>query len=446
MENLNGKKVFVFGLGASGIAAYELLKKKKAKVYTFDDVRFPNKTVDIDFCNLDFAIISPGVPNNSLMLKQLERSGVKTISEIEFASNFDEGNIIAITGTNGKTTTTSLTSEIFKECFKHKSVLTAGNIGLPYSSVVLKTNKKTHTILEVSSFQLERIENFKPNIAAILNLAPDHLDRYDTFEDYVFAKTNIFRNQAENDFSILNYNDEKCKKIANSLISNVYYFSHNDESQTENFKGVYIQNRNIYFKDDKIEKLFCVDGIKLIGGKNLENILCAVLIAKICKLDIDKVERAVKNFKPLSNRLEFVKQIKNVSCINDSKATNIASAIADLNAVDGKKVVIFGGSDKGEDFNDLAANLDDDVVGVFVCGANKDKILCSLRDCEIQNVFCCENLKDATQKASEFALNYNDNITLILAPACASFDEFDNYIERGKFFKKCILEISKNKN
>ena len=300
--------------------------------------------------------------------------------------------------------------------------------------------------MEVSSFQLERIEHFKPHISAILNLAPDHLDRYNSFEDYVSAKTNIFKNQTENDISILNFNDVNCKKIANLLISNLFYFSNCDESETENYKGIYVKSNEIYFKDKTIEKLFNINNIKLIGCKNLENILCAVLISKLCSLDIKKVEKVVKNFKPLSNRLEFVKQIKNVSYINDSKATNIASAIADLNAISGKKVVIFGGSDKQEDFNELASNLGKQIVGIFVCGETREKIINSLGEFKILNVFECENLKDATFKASEFAFNCQENLTLILSPACASFDEFDNYIERGKCFKKYVLEIAKNKN
>ena len=440
MENLKNKKVLVFGLGASGISAYELLKNKKAKVFTFDDVRFPNKTVGCDLKDLDFAIVSPGISNKNLLIKQLEKSKIKMLSEIEFASNFDLGQIIAITGTNGKTTTVSLLGQILKENFGKKKVFVAGNIGTPYSLMVEKTNSKTLSLLEVSSFQLERIDNFKPHISAILNLAPDHLDRYDSFEDYVKAKYNIFKNQDENDFLVLNYNDEFCRQAENIAKAKIIYFSISDEKENENFVGCYINGNKVFFKQNAIiEEMFKLEKIQLVGEKNLENILACACISKI--LNLKQIEKVIQNFKPLPNRLELVGQKHNVEFINDSKATNVASAIADISAVTGDKVLILGGSDKGECFDDLATALNSSVLHLFVAGQTSEKIIKSLIKNNIKNFTHCTNFENAVLEAYSFSKSLNNKIKLMLVPACASFDEFDNYVMRGKKFKKLIGKL-----
>lgn len=443
-NSLKNKNVLVYGLGKSGLASFELLKTVKANVITFDDNRFINANSTIDYSKLDFAVVSPGISPNSEIYQKLLINNVKIISEIELAHIFLNGKKIAITGTNGKTTTVTLLGYIFKKYFnffKRKNVFTAGNIGIPLASIALKTNKKSITFIEVSSFQLEKIQNFNADYVSILNIAPDHLDRYKNIEEYIEAKEKIFDNQNENQIAILNYNDayhdrflKKCKGI-------VYSFSMNDESKNTKFKGIFKHDDRLFFKNLNNEYLLSIKNVKLLGNKNLENILVAVLIAKLEGLNMQKVENIINSFSPLEHRLEIIKIEDNITYINDSKATNIASAVADINAVEGNKIVLLGGSDKGEDFSNLALSLkgDKSIKKYFIYGATKKKIEEALKNNKINNYITCEKFEEAVKKAQNFARNQNNKINVLLAPACASFDEFENYIERGKTFKKIIL-------
>lgn len=438
-NNLKNKNVLVYGLGKSGIYAYELLKNKKANVHTFDDIRYPNKALTCDLKTLDFAVVSPGIPPTAQLYQKLIKNNVKIISEIELAHMFLKGKIIAITGTNGKTTTVSLLGEIYKKATKHKKVFVCGNIGIPLTKIVNKTTKKSVTILEISSFQLERIENFHAHTASILNLAPDHLDRYSNFEEYIFAKQKIFNNQSMMDYAILNYNDKNSKKFINEIPSKVRFFSIKNEENNKNFKGVFCKDNKIFFKDKSSEFLMSTSKIKLLGKKNLENILCAVLIAYLENLDVKKIAFAVENFAPLPNRLEIVKIENNITYINDSKATNIASAVADLNAIMGKKIALFGGSDKGEDFSVLAKNLPKSVEKAIIYGKTAKKIEKAFKNFGINNFVKFKSFDEAVNHSIKLAKTYKQKVSVILAPACASFDEFTSYEERGKAFKKSVI-------
>lgn len=441
MNSFKNKNVLVYGLGKSGIAVYDLLKKLKAKVYTFDEFKFPKKELNIDLKSLDLAVISPGVPKNTQVYQNLLLSDVKMISEVEFASCFLKGEIISITGTNGKTTTVSLLGEIFKNQYGKKKVFVAGNIGLPISKVATKTKPKTNSILELSSFQLELIENFHSNIAVVLNLAPDHLDRYENFEEYISAKFNIFKNLKDDDKVVLNYNDKILKTLD---IPNTFYFSINNEEDNASFCGVFLKDKNVFFKNDEVEYLLNINDIKLLGEKNIENILAAVLVAKLKNLDMKKVQESINNFLPLANRLEIVKKEGSITYINDSKATNVASAISDINAIKQSFVLILGGSDKGEDFLPLAENLSNNkfVKQIVVSGQTKQKIAEALEKCNL-NFEVAKSFKAAVLYAIDFAKNFGGEISVLLAPACASFDEFSSYNERGQAFKKYVFEGEK---
>lgn len=445
MKNiLKNKNILVYGLGKSGLASYELLKTMKANVVTFDDKRFPNKKLDLNMEELDFAVVSPGIAQTSKLYQELIQNNVKIISEIELASMFIKGKKIAITGTNGKTTTITLLGHIFKSClgkFKRKNIFVAGNVGIPLASVALKTNKKSTSIIELSSFQLEKIENFNADIVSILNIAPDHLDRYKSINEYIAAKERIFENQGKNQIAVLNYNDKCYKRFEKKCKGKIYYFSTCDESQNKNYKGIYKHENRLFFKENSIEYLLSVKDVKLIGNKNIENVLAAVLISKLEGLNMKKVERAINNFAPLENRLEIVLQEKNVTYINDSKATNIASAVADINAVDGDKIILLGGSDKGENFDNLAKQLKNNkkITKFIVFGATSDKIVEALNKSNIKNYEKKDNFNSAVMFAKELAAKQDKKITILLAPACASFDEFENYIERGRAFKKIII-------
>lgn len=445
MKNvLKNKNILVYGLGKSGLASYELLKTMKANVVTFDDKRFPNKTLDLDIQKLDFAVVSPGIAQTSKLYQELIENNVRIISEIELASMFTKGKKIAITGTNGKTTTITLLGHIFKTCvgkFKRKNIFVAGNVGIPLASIALKTNRKSTSIIELSSFQLEKIENFNADIVSILNIAPDHLDRYKNVNEYIAAKERIFENQEENQIAVLNYNDKNYKRFASKCKGKIYYFSTCDESQNENYKGIFKHEDRLFFKENSIEYLLSVKNIKLVGNKNIENVLAAVLIAKLEGLNMKKVERAINSFAPLENRLEVVLQEKNVTYINDSKATNIASAVADINAIDGDKIVLLGGSDKGENFENLAKQLKNNkkIAKFIVFGATSSKIVDAFDKHNMKNYDQKDNFENAVNFAKDLAKKQNKKATVLLAPACASFDEFENYIERGRTFKKIVI-------
>ncbi len=436
---LKNKNILVVGLGKSGVSAKRLLEKNRAKVFCYDDILFPNKPLSKAFDFLDFVVVSPGVPSNNLMIKNLESRNFRLISEIEFAFNFEKGSVIAITGTNGKTTTVSLLYHILK---KHAKTFLAGNVGTPYSDVVTKTKNNSISVLEVSNFQLERIEKFKPCISAILNLAPDHLDRYNTFEDYINAKKNIFKNQTEKDYCVLNYNDEIIKTFESEIKAKKIFFSSNDESENKNFIGACIKNGAIFFCGEEILKR---ENIKLIGEKNLENVLACVCVCKILKIPNEIIKSQVENFMPLENRLEIVCKNENITVINDSKATNVASAIADISAVYGDKVLILGGSEKNEDFDKLNEILNNEIKYIFVYGETKDKIIKSLLKYNFNSFKICQNFEDAVKNSYNYCKNISERINLLLSPACASFDEFENYKKRGEKFKEIIKKLNKNK-
>ncbi len=443
-NNLKNKNILVYGLGKSGIASYELLKTVKANVTTYDDKRFPNKVLDLENSNFDLAVVSPGISQNSELYQKLLRKNIKIISEIELAHLFLKGKKIAITGTNGKTTTITLLGHIFKSCanrFKRKNIFVVGNVGMPLSSIALKTNRNSLSLIELSSFQLEKIEKFNADIVSILNIAPDHLDRYKNVNEYILAKERIFENQNSNQIAVLNYNDKYFNRFLSKCKGKAYYFSLNDESQNEQFKGIFKHENRLFFKEKNIEYLLSVKDVKLVGNKNLENILAAVLISKLEGLNMKKVENAINNFMPLENRLEIIKEDKNAIFINDSKATNIASAVADIKAIDGEKIVLLGGSDKGEDFSTLAKQLkaNKQIVKFIVYGATSKKISTAFDNFKIKNYEVMENFESAVKLSKELASNSNSKIAVLLAPACASFDEFENYIERGKAFKKLII-------
>ena len=356
------------------------------------------------------------------------------ISELELGYLNLYGKLVAITGTNGKTTTTTLVGEILGK----ENVFIAGNIGLPLISLSGKTDAGSITVCETSSFQLETIDMFHPQIAVILNLAPDHLIRHKTFERYIECKKRIYKNQTQNDFLVLNY-DDWSKDIMKDASSQIYYFSTHDQFENSEFRGTYVSGGEIYFKDN-IENVFVMetDKIKLIGKKNLENVLAGILISKLLGVNNLQISQRIQNFHPLRHRLEVVGTTQKICYINDSKATNVASAVCDISCLGGKCVPLFGGSDKGEDFDALFEGLGDNVLSAVVYGATKDKLAMSANKVGFSKIVECENLKQAIEKGKQICLeNYQgERINLVLAPACASFDEFSNYEERGDFFKK----------
>lgn len=424
----------VYGKGKSGLSAKEFLQKQGAKVFLFED----GEKIKFDISKLDLVIISPGVSLETELCREIKRLNIPIISELELGFLNVKGKIIAVTGTNGKTTTVSLLAHILN----NGNTFLAGNIGFPLISLAEQTNKESLIVCEVSSFQLEQIQKFCPKISAILNLAPDHLNRHKTFEAYVNCKANIFKNQSKNDICVLNYDDTNVFNLSEKVCAKKCYFSIFDQTKNKTFVGTFLLKNKIYFKNkEKIELIMETKNIKLVGSKNLENVLCSCLVCKLLEVSNETIIEKVNSFLPLEHRMELVFEKENVKYINDSKATNIASAIADLSALTEKTVAIFGGSDKGENFNLLFSKLPKNVVFLIFCGETKWELERHAKKENIKNYAVFETLKESVCFGKNFCNEFSkkEKVNLILCPACASFDEFRNFEERGKFFKNYLL-------
>ena len=432
------KKILIYGLGRSGISSRNFLLKHGAKVYIYVDGKRNKK---INFDKISMAIISPGINLESEFACCLKRNNIPIISELELGYLNVEGNYIAVTGTNGKTTTVSILYKILKK--DNDNTFLAGNIGYPLISLNNLTNVNSNIVCEVSSYQLETCTMFKPKISVILNLAPDHLIRHKNFENYCLIKTKIFKNQTINDYCVLNYDDKYLLKLSKGCLAKKYYFSTISQFENKNFKGAYVDKDEIYFKDGILnEFVMNITSIKLIGQKNLENVLASITISKIMNINNDIIKSVINDFKPLEHRLEIVKTLNNKTYINDSKATNVASTISDVNALRETLILLMvGGSDKGENFELLFKHLPDNVEMVFLYGLTKNKMKKCADIQKYKKYQLCDDLKEAINKANEYSNKYltNKKVSIVLAPACASFDEFKNFEERGKFFKDYVI-------
>ncbi len=427
------KSVLIYGMARSGLAARDFLLKKGARVFTYDDKDKQKFKLE----KLDFVVISPGISENNELYKLLKNNNIPIISELELGCKNIQGNLIAVTGTNGKTTTVLLLSHILPNSSA------AGNIGVPITSLCEKSNKKDNIVCEVSSFQLLHTEMISPNISVILNLSPDHLDRHKTYQNYIDTKCKIFKNQTDKDICILNYDDLETKKLHYKTNARVYYFSTHDQIQNFDYCGVYLSNNEIYFKYG-VSNLFIMttDNIKLLGEKNLENILASIICACLLGVSPLEIAKKVNSFEPLPNRLEIVKDEGKILYINDSKATNIASTLGDVQAIKLPTILLLGGSDKGEDFRTLFKNLPEYIFKCVIYGATKDDMQKCADDVGYKDIITCENFEDGILKGKqlckELLENNREKCCLILAPACASFDEFKNYEQRGEMFKNLI--------
>ena len=441
--DMHGKNVLVVGLGKSGVASALFLQSRGARV-TVSDAKSQQQLQDEipallekgitvetgrhgerTFRNQDLIVVSPGVPTNLPQLAEARREGTPVIGEIELAARFLEGQIVAITGSNGKTTTTTLTGEVIAAggC----KTLVGGNIGTPAISFVDHSSPDTWIVLEISSFQLETIETFRPHIAAILNFSPDHLDRHGSMANYFAAKARIFENQNANDFAVLNADDEQTAALASALRPQVYWFSRRREVE----RGAFVRNDQIVFRDQHGQRsvMSCAD-ITLKGAHNLENVLAAVAMGSLAGIEAAKMRTAVKDFKAVEHRLEFVATIAGVDYYNDSKATNVDATIKALEAFAGGIHIILGGKDKGSDYSALNRLLRERVRRVYTIGAASSKI-----ESQIANsvpVISSGTLGEALRIASG---NARAGEIVLLAPACASFDQFTSYEERGRVFK-----------
>jgi UDP-N-acetylmuramoylalanine--D-glutamate ligase len=446
---LNGKRALVVGLGKSGVASALFLKAHGAKV-TVSDTKSGDElrneipvlldhgiTVetgghgDRTFRGQDLIVVSPGVPVDAPPLVQARALGEAVIGEIELAAQFLPGPIVAITGSNGKTTTTTLTGEIMRAA--GFSALVGGNIGTPAISLAERAKPETAIVLEISSFQLETIQTFRPKVAVVLNVTPDHLDRHRTFEVYVDAKARIFENQQGTDFAVLNADDLTCVAMGARTRAQVFWFSRQKEVE----HGACVREGNIVFRDNSGQReIMQVSEIPLKGAHNLENVLAAVCAGALMGCAPEKIRQAVCDFKAVEHRLEFVATIRGVDYYNDSKATNVDATIKALESFPANIHLILGGKDKGSNYTVLNDLLRQRVKRVYTIGAAAAKIESQIKGPEVVHA---ETLENAIRKANAVA---QQGDVVLLAPACASFDQFKSYEHRGKMFKEIVRALA----
>lgn len=448
--DVKGKRVLVVGLGKSGVASALFLHDRGARVTVSDAKteeqlrseipKLLDKGIAVEtgghgertFRQQDLIVVSPGVPTSSESLKQALSLGIPVIGEIELASRFLKGHIIAITGSNGKTTTTSLAGEVVG--WGGWEVQVGGNIGTPAISLVGESTDDTYNVLEVSSFQLETIQTFRPYIAVVLNISPDHLDRHGSMEAYTAAKARIFENQTVDDFGVLNADDPSCVQMAKAVKSQVFWFSRKKEVE----QGAFARGDNIFLRDSNGEhEIMQVSEIPLKGAHNLENVLAAVCIGGITQTEPGRIRNAVKEFKAVEHRLEFVATVNGVEYFNDSKATNVDATIKALESFPANIHIILGGKDKGAPYTPLVALLKERAKRVYTIGAAAPKIEEEIAGAV--DIVKAGTLEVAVRKAAESA-NVGD--VVVLAPACASFDQFDNYEHRGRVFKELVQALA----
>jgi len=445
---LRDKRVLVVGLGKSGVASALFLKERGARV-TVSDTKSPDQlreeipqlldqgiTVETGghgertFRGQDLIVVSPGVPFDAPPLMQARALGEAVIGEIELAAQHIPGPIVAITGSNGKTTTTTLAGEILTA--GGIPTLVGGNIGTPAISLVAQTKPETTVVLEISSFQLETIATFRPKIAVILNITPDHLDRHRTFQAYVEAKARIFENQQASDFAVLNEDDATCRTLADRSRGQVFWFSRKKEVA----RGAWVKDGQILFRDGQSQReIMLVREIPLKGAHNVENILGAICAGALMGCEPAKIRETIQNFKAVEHRLEYVATVKGVEYYNDSKATNVDATIKALESFPKNIHLILGGKDKGSDYTVLNDLLRERVKRVYTIGAAAGKIESQIKAAEVVHA---ETLENAVRRASAVA---QPGDIVLLAPACASFDQFQSYNHRGRVFKEIVSSL-----
>ncbi|PMP59496.1 MAG: UDP-N-acetylmuramoyl-L-alanine--D-glutamate ligase [Sulfurihydrogenibium sp.] len=418
--------ILIYGKGKTGTELKSFLDSKGIQNIILDD------NDSIENVKPELIIVSPGVPFFKEIYRFAKKNRIPIISDIEYAYRFFKGDIIAITGTDGKTTTTSLIYDIFKSV-SSKNVFVGGNYGIPFINAVDKNYDLA--VLELSSFQLYSTKTFKPKIAILLNISKDHLDWHKKIKHYVLSKFKIFKNQTEKDYLILNHDDSCLRNI--QAKSKVYYFSLNTLPKDK--KGIFLKDKkdNQYLLTirDVSEKDLVVK-TKLIGLHNLQNIMASILAAYLYGLDLDKVLEVIEKFEPLPHRIEFVANIKGISFYNDSKATTVQAVEKAIDSFDKNVILILGGINKGGDFSTLKDKLKEKVKKAIIIGRDKEEIKRMIED--YTDVELSSSLEDAVMKAFNSA---EKGYTVILSPGCASFDMFKSYADRGEKFKKIVKNL-----
>lgn len=447
--DLTGKRVLVVGSGISGVAATELLKKKGITTILFDG----NKELDVaalkqkapvfedveiilgelgeeEMERIDLVVLSPGVPTDIPMVNALRDKKIPIWGEIELAYHFAKGRIVAITGTNGKTTTTALTGEIMANYYKDVKVV--GNIGIPYTSVAAETTEETVTVAEISSFQLETTHEFKPVVSAILNITPDHLNRHHTMECYIQTKERIAEKQGADDTCVLNYEDEVLRAFGENVNTNVLFFS----SKRKLERGLYLEGEDIFYANgtDTV-KVININDLNILGTHNYENVMAATGMALMMGVPMDKIIEALKHFQAVEHRIEYVTEKRGVKFYNDSKGTNPDAAIKGICAMNRPTFLIGGGYDKDSEYDEWIESFGGKVKKLVLIGQTREKIAECAKAHGFSDIVFCDSLEEAIDVCYDNAVNGD---AILLSPACASWGMFKNYEERGRIFKEYV--------
>ncbi len=453
-KSLSGKRVLVVGLGRSGKAAVKALASLGA-VVAVQDSSTPDK-VDQQFLkylenegierylacvpenleSFDMLVISPGVPTYLDWIVKAAELGVEVIGELELAYRISRGRFVAITGTNGKTTTTTLVGEIFKAAGRKTSVV--GNIGNAVVAAAIGSTDDDWMVAEVSSFQLETTKAFKPMVSAILNLTPDHLNRHKTMEAYGQAKAKVFANQSEDEYLVVNYDDEASMELAKASRAKIVPFSRKAELDF----GAYLSEGTLVIKGENgIARIICnADELKIIGDHNIENALAAAAISFFAGIDIDVISKAIKAFPGVEHRIEYCGIVDGAEYYNDSKGTNVDAAVIALKALRENIILIAGGDGKAQDFTELARALNGRVKALILLGRDASQIEECARREGFTEIYNEKDMNACVRRANEIA---SEGDKVLLSPACASWDMYQSYEQRGRHFKSCVEELLK---
>ena len=443
------QKVLVAGSGKSGIGATDLLKKVGAEVIIYDgndklkeedvlnklenkeDVKVILGELEDSVINeIDMMVLSPGIAIDAPCVLRVKEAGVPIWGEIELAYVIGKGKLAAITGTNGKTTTTALVGEIMANYYDKVDVV--GNIGNPYTTTAFDSTDDTVTVAEISSFQLETIHTFKPDVSAVLNITPDHLNRHYTMECYTDVKMSIAKNQDSNQPIVLNYEDPILREYAGKLTNRIIWFS----SKQKVNPGVYLEGKNIIYADGKKETFVTTtEDTTLVGIHNVENIMAAIAISINMDVPVDIIRETIRKFKAVPHRIEYVETINDVIYYNDSKGTNTDASIKAIEAMSRPTILIAGGYDKKVSFDDWAEAFGDKVKCLVLLGQTAEQIADTVKKHGFTNIIFTESLKEAVD---ECAKNAKPGDAVLLSPACASWGMFDNYEQRGDMFKEYV--------
>ena len=456
-KDLKGKKVLVFGSGISGTGAVKLLAQVGAQIILYDgnenlkkeDIRkklpegcsceillgeLPDEVIE----SLDLAVMSPGVPQDIPPVERLKKKGVRIWGEVELAYQMGKGKVLAVTGTNGKTTTTALLGEIMKAY--SDSVFVVGNIGNAYTAAALDTKEDSYVVAEISSFQLETIETFAPEVSAILNITEDHLNRHHTMEEYIRVKELITANQTKEDFCILNYEDPVLRDFAEKCPAAVVFFS----SERRLSQGIFLDGDRILLRQDGQETEIVKTGeLYLLGRHNYENVMAAAAMAWCAGVPVEIIRKTAMEFRAVPHRIEFVEEINGVAYYNDSKGTNPDAAIKGIQAMERPTLLIGGGYDKESSYEEWIRSFDGKVKYLVLIGQTREKIEKAAHECGFYNTILAENLEEAVKICAEKA---EKGDAVLLSPACASWGQFENYEQRGDKFKEYVRNMKKGEN